>query len=69
VETFVADNVGFKFVSTLISGPTEGVIVDVHLKSQGTRLADEVAARGIKLKAIVTTYAHDDHFMGRWSWM
>jgi glyoxylase-like metal-dependent hydrolase (beta-lactamase superfamily II) len=65
IETFVADSVGFNVVSTLISGPTEGILVDVqYLKSEANRVADHLAAKGVKLKAIVITHAHDDHFMG-----
>ena len=65
IATYVSDSVGTDVVSTLIWGPTEGVLVDTQgLKSDAERVADLVAERHVKLKAIFITHGHDDHFMG-----
>jgi glyoxylase-like metal-dependent hydrolase (beta-lactamase superfamily II) len=65
IWTYVADSAGYDVVSTLISGPTEAVLVDAQgYKGDATRLADSIEARHIKLKAIFITHGHDDHFMG-----
>jgi glyoxylase-like metal-dependent hydrolase (beta-lactamase superfamily II) len=65
IATYVSDSVGTDVVSTLIYGPTEGILVDTQgLKTDAERVADLVAERHIKLKAIFITHGHDDHFMG-----
>jgi glyoxylase-like metal-dependent hydrolase (beta-lactamase superfamily II) len=65
IETYVADSTGFNVTSTIISGPTEAMLVDVqYLKNDASKVADRIAALGVKLTAIVITHPHDDHFMG-----
>jgi glyoxylase-like metal-dependent hydrolase (beta-lactamase superfamily II) len=64
VETYVADSSAFSVVSTIISGPTEAILVDAqfHL-SDANRVADLIAAKGVRLKAVVFTHPHDDHYI------
>lgn len=51
--------------SVLIMGPTEMIVVDAQgTKSSAIRLADEIEATGLKLKAIFVTHAHSDHSQG-----
>jgi glyoxylase-like metal-dependent hydrolase (beta-lactamase superfamily II) len=65
IETYVADSVGWNAASTIIAGSTEAILVDVQgLKSDATRVADRIASRGLKLKAVFITHPHDDHFIG-----
>src|SRR5258706_1174444 len=65
LETFVADSTGYDVVTTLVAGPTEAIVVDVQgRKTDAARIADQVASRGLKLKAIFITHGHDDHFIG-----
>jgi len=55
----------FYVVSSLIVGPSELILWDAqNTVSDGRRLADEIAATGKHLKAIVFSHADHDHFMG-----
>jgi glyoxylase-like metal-dependent hydrolase (beta-lactamase superfamily II) len=51
--------------STLIYGPTEAFLVDAQFRAgPATRLADLIDARGVRLKAILITHPHEDHYLG-----
>jgi glyoxylase-like metal-dependent hydrolase (beta-lactamase superfamily II) len=55
----------FRVTAVIIAGPTESIVWDGHYKvSDGTRLADRIAATGTRLKAIVISHADHDHYMG-----
>lgn len=64
-EVYTADSNGFAVTSTLIYGRTEAILVDAQFRiSDARRLADRVAATGRRLKAIVLTHPHPDHYFG-----
>ena len=51
--------------STLIYGDTEAILVDTQFRiSDAEKLADRIAAKGRRLKAILVTHPHFDHFYG-----
>ena len=55
----------FRVLATVVVGPTESVLWDGQYKvSDGTRLAERIAATGTRLKAIVISHADHDHYMG-----
>lgn len=65
LDVYVADSTGYDVTSTLIAGPTEGILVDTQGRvSDATKLADRIAAAGIHLKAVIISHPDDDHFMG-----
>jgi len=65
LDVYVADDNGWCVTSTLIYGITEAVLIDTqYYKSHAAKLADRVAATGARLKAIIITHPHDDHYMG-----
>lgn len=55
----------FYVVSSLIVGPSELILWDAqNTVSDGRRLAEEIAATGKHLKAILLSHADHDHYMG-----
>ncbi len=51
--------------ATLVTGPTEAVLVDtLYRPAEVDRLADAVAASGKTLTTIYITHAHFDHYFG-----
>jgi glyoxylase-like metal-dependent hydrolase (beta-lactamase superfamily II) len=65
LDVYVADTNTFGVTATLISGPSEAILVDAQYhKTDAARLADRIAATGKQLKAIIITHPHDDHYMG-----
>ena len=65
LDVYTADSTGFGVTSTIIAGPTEAILVDAQfLLSDAQRLADRIAATGRRLKAIIVTHAHPDHYFG-----
>ena len=51
--------------STLVYGDTEAILVDTQFRiSDAEKLADRIAAKGRRLKAILVTHPHFDHFYG-----
>ena len=65
LEVYTADSNAFSVTSTLIYGRTEVILVDAQFRtSDARRLADRVAATGRRLKAIIVTHPHPDHYFG-----
>jgi len=65
LDVYTATPEGLGVTSTLISGPTEAILVDAQFrKSDAEKVADKVVASGKKLKAIFVTHAHPDHYFG-----
>jgi glyoxylase-like metal-dependent hydrolase (beta-lactamase superfamily II) len=66
VEVFGSGREDAFFVtSSLIIGPTESVLWDAQYKvSDGKRLAEWIASKHTRLKAIVLSHADHDHYMG-----
>ncbi len=65
VEVFGSQAQTFHVLTALVSGPTEAVLWDGQYRpADGARIADSIAARGKKLKAIVLSHADHDHWMG-----
>jgi glyoxylase-like metal-dependent hydrolase (beta-lactamase superfamily II) len=67
LEVYTAAPEAFGVTSTLIYGPTEAVLVDAQFTvADAQKLADRIAAvaPGRKLKAIVITHPHPDHYFG-----
>lgn len=65
LEVYTADSSAFSVTSSLIYGRTEVVLVDAQFRvSDARRLADRVAATGRRLKAIIVTHPHPDHYFG-----
>jgi glyoxylase-like metal-dependent hydrolase (beta-lactamase superfamily II) len=63
--THVAPANSFSVTSTLIYGPTEAVLIDTQFRvSEAAAVADEIAAKGRKLKAIFITHPDEDHYLG-----
>jgi glyoxylase-like metal-dependent hydrolase (beta-lactamase superfamily II) len=67
LDVYTADAGAFGVTSAVIFGPTEAVLIDAQFRNSD---ADKLAARirsvapGRKLKAIVVTHAHPDHYFG-----
>jgi glyoxylase-like metal-dependent hydrolase (beta-lactamase superfamily II) len=65
VFTHVSPLDTFGVTSTLVCGPTEAILIDTQYRmSEATALADQIAAKGRKLKAIVITHPDEDHYLG-----
>jgi glyoxylase-like metal-dependent hydrolase (beta-lactamase superfamily II) len=67
LDVFTAEPAGFGVTSTLIYGPTEALLVDAQFRgSDATKLAARIRAiaPGRKLKAIVVSHPHPDHYFG-----
>lgn len=65
VFTHVSPLNTFGVTSTLVYGPTEAILIDTQYRmSEATALADEIAAKGKKLKAIFITHPDEDHYLG-----
>jgi len=65
LDVYTAAPEGFGVTSTLISGPTEAILVDAQFRnSDAEKVADKIVASGKKLKAIFVTHAHPDHYFG-----
>jgi glyoxylase-like metal-dependent hydrolase (beta-lactamase superfamily II) len=65
LDVYTADAQGIGVTSTLIYGESEAVLVDTQFRiSDAEKLADGIAAKGRRLKAILVTHPHFDHFYG-----
>ena len=65
LDVYTADSNAFGVTSTLIYGKTEAILVDAQFRiSDAKALADRVAATGRRLKAIIITHPHPDHYFG-----
>lgn len=65
LDVYTADASGFGVTSTLISGKTEAILVDAQFRiSDAGKLADRIASSGKRLKAIIITHPHPDHYFG-----
>lgn len=65
LEVYTADTQGIGVTSTLIYGEHEAILVDTQFRvSDAEQLADRIAANGRRLKAILVTHPHFDHFYG-----
>lgn len=61
LDVYTADTSAFGVTSTLISGRTEAILVDAQFTiSDARQLAERIAAKGKRLKAIVITHAPPD---------
>lgn len=62
---FQSDTVMAHVTSTAIVGPTEIILVDaLYYRTDAEREADSLAKLGKRLKAIVVTHPHEDHYFG-----
>ena len=65
LDVYTADTQGVGVTSTLIYGEHEAILVDTQFRiSDAEKLADRIAAKGRRLKAILVTHPHFDHFYG-----
>jgi glyoxylase-like metal-dependent hydrolase (beta-lactamase superfamily II) len=65
LDVFIGEADSWDVTSTLIYGKTEAILVDCQFRiSQAKKLADQVAARGRRLKAIIVTHPDNDHYIG-----
>jgi glyoxylase-like metal-dependent hydrolase (beta-lactamase superfamily II) len=65
VFTHVAPLNSFGVTSTLVYGPTEAILIDTQFRmSEASALADQIMAKGKKLKAIFITHPDEDHYLG-----
>jgi glyoxylase-like metal-dependent hydrolase (beta-lactamase superfamily II) len=65
LDVFTGEADSWDVTSTLIYGKSEAILVDCQFRiSQAKKLADQVAARGRRLKAIVITHPDNDHYIG-----
>jgi len=65
LDVYTADAQGIGVTSTLIYGEAEALLVDTQFRiSDAEKLADRIAGKGRRLKAILVTHPHFDHFYG-----
>jgi glyoxylase-like metal-dependent hydrolase (beta-lactamase superfamily II) len=65
LDIYTADAQGIGVTSTLIYGDHEAILVDTQFRiSDAEKLGDRIAAKGRRLKAILVTHPHFDHFYG-----
>jgi len=67
LDVYTAAPEAFGVTSTLVYGPTEAVLIDAQFTNgDAEKLAERIAAvaPGRKLKAIVVTHPHPDHYFG-----
>jgi len=65
LDVYTAPPEGLGVTSTLISGPTEAILVDAQFRnSDAEKVAEKIVSSGKKLKAIFVTHAHPDHYFG-----
>ena len=65
LDIYTADAQGIGVTSTLVYGDTEAILVDTQFRiSDAEKLADRIAGKGRRLKAILVTHPHFDHFYG-----
>src|SRR5215470_14386903 len=65
LDIYTADTQGIGVTSTVIYGKHEAIVVDAQFRiSDAEKLADRIAAKGRRLKAILVTHPHFDHFYG-----
>jgi len=65
LDVFVGDPESWGVTSTLIYGKNEAILVDSQFRiSQAQKLADQIAAKGRHLKAIIITHPDEDHYFG-----
>jgi glyoxylase-like metal-dependent hydrolase (beta-lactamase superfamily II) len=65
LDIYTADAQGIGVTSVLIYGDTEAILVDTQFRiSDAKKLADRIAAKNRRLKAILVTHPHFDHFYG-----
>lgn len=65
LDTYVAGDEAWNVTSTIIYGKTESILVDSqYFKSDAVKLADRLAATRTRLKAIIITHPHEDHYLG-----
>ncbi len=65
LDVFIGEADSWNVTSTLIYGKGEAILVDSQFRiSQAKKLADQVAARGRRLKAIIITHPDYDHYIG-----
>jgi glyoxylase-like metal-dependent hydrolase (beta-lactamase superfamily II) len=65
LDVYTADTQGLGVTSTLIYGDHEAILVDAQFRiADAEKLADRIAAKGRRLKAILVTHPHFDHFFG-----
>ena len=63
--TLVAPANNLSVTSTLVYGPMEAILIDTQLSmSEATALAEQIAAKGKKLRAIFITHPDEDHYLG-----
>lgn len=65
LDIYTADAQGVGVTSTLIYGEHEAILVDTQFRiTDAETLADRIAAKGRRLKAILVTHPHFDHYFG-----
>jgi len=62
---FISSEAGGWSNSYLVSGSSDAILFDVFmLRSDATKLAENIKRSGKQLKAVMISHAHPDHFMG-----
>ncbi len=65
LSTYVAPANSLSVTSTLVYGPTEAILIDAQFSmSEASALAEQITAKGKKLKAIFITHPDEDHYLG-----
>jgi len=65
LDIYTADTQGIGVTSTLIYGQHEAILVDTQFRiGDAEKLADRIASKGRRLKAILITHPHFDHYFG-----
>ena len=65
LDVYTADPQGLGVTSVLVYGDREAILVDTQFRiSDAERLADRIAEKNRRLKLILVTHPHFDHFCG-----